>query len=45
MKVRRNYTVSLETDKILREIAEKTKLKMSTIIDLAVKLYEGTVAK
>lgn len=39
MRIRRNYTVSTETDQKLREIAKKTGLKLSTIIDLAVKAY------
>ncbi len=45
MKIRRNYTIELETDKILRDIAEQTKLKMSTIVDLAIKLYEKETKK
>lgn len=40
MRIKRNYTISEETDKKLRKISEETGLKMSTIIDKAIEKYE-----
>lgn len=40
MKIRRNYTLSPEADKKLRDIAKKTGLKMSTIIEKAIQQYD-----
>ena len=40
MKIRRNYTISVETDAKLRKIAKRTGLKMSTIIEKAIEKYD-----
>ena len=39
MRKRTNITLKPEIDKLLRELAEKTKLKMSTIIEEGILLF------
>lgn len=39
MKTRNNFTLTKETDQLIRQLSEKTGLKMSTIIEQAIKLW------
>jgi hypothetical protein len=39
MRTRNNFSFSVETDKILRDLSQKTGLKMSTIIEQAINLW------
>ncbi len=39
MRIRNNFSFSSETDKMLRDLSQKTGFKMSTIIEQAIKLW------
>jgi len=39
-KIRMTFSVSAELEKMLRELSQKTGLKMSTIVEMAIKMWE-----